>query len=98
MSKQIKPLGDRILVQILEDKEKYATTSGGVLVEAEEERKAHVTVRAEILDVGPDCVKLTKDQIGLVVIIHEYVGTKIKSIKSKELRIINELDAQGYEY
>lgn len=66
----IKPLGDRVLLKVLETEEK--TVSGILIPDTAKEK----TQRAEVVDVGDsDEIKVKK---GDMVIHDKYAGTQIK--------------------
>jgi len=97
MSKKIKPLGNRILVQ----RSKAQTTKGGILLPdtAKEKPKEGVVV-----DVGPG--KLNEEtgkrepvslKAGDKVLFSSYAGTEVKNLENEqdELLILTEDDVLG---
>ena len=88
----LKPLGDRIVVKVLEGEER--TKSGIVIPDTAKEKPQKATVIA----VGPD--KINEDngqripmdlQVGLTVIFAKYGGTEIK-LDGEEFLILSERD------
>jgi len=87
----LKPLGDRVVVKIVEQEEK---TSGGILLPATAKEKPQ---EAEVLAVGPG--KLLDDgkrsamevREGDRVVFAKYAGTEIKS-QGEEVLVISEKD------
>lgn len=87
----LKPLGDRVVVKIVEQEEK---TVGGILLPQTAKEKPQ---EAEVLAVGPG--KLLDDgkrgsmevRVGDRVVFAKYAGTEIKS-QGEELLVIAEKD------
>ena len=87
----LKPLGDRVVVKVVEQEEK---TSGGILLPQTAKEKPQ---EAEVLAVGPG--KLLDDgkraalevRVGDRVVFAKYAGTEIKS-HGEELLVISEKD------
>jgi len=88
----LKPLGDRIVVKVLEGEER--TKSGIVIPDTAKEKPQKATVMA----VGPG--KINEDngqripmdlQVGLTVIFAKYGGTEIK-LDGEEFLILSERD------
>lgn len=87
----LKPLGDRVVVKVVEQEEK---TSGGILLPQTAKEKPQ---EAEVLAVGPG--KLLDDgkraalevRVGDRVVFAKYAGTEIKS-QGEELLVISEKD------
>ncbi len=91
MSLNLKPLGDRLVVEPLEQEER--TASGIVLPETAKEKPQKGTVLA----VGPGArddkgQRITLDpQVGDTVLFAKYAGTEIK-VDGKKLLILKEND------
>jgi len=87
----LKPLGDRVVVKVVEQEEK---TSGGILLPQTAKEKPQ---EAEVLAVGPG--KMLDDgkrapmevRVGDRVVFAKYAGTEIKS-QGEELLVISEKD------
>ena len=87
----LKPLGDRVVVKVVEQEEK---TSGGILLPQTAKEKPQ---EAEVLAVGPG--KQLEDgkraalevRVGDRVVFAKYAGTEIKS-EGQELLVISEKD------
>ncbi len=87
----LKPLGDRVVVKVVEQEEK---TSGGILLPQTAKEKPQ---EAEVLAVGPG--KQLEDgkraalevRVGDRVVFAKYAGTEIKS-NGEELLVISEKD------
>lgn len=87
----LKPLGDRVVVKVVEQEEK---TSGGILLPQTAKEKPQ---EAEVLAVGPG--KMLEDgkraamevRVGDRVVFAKYAGTEIKS-HGDELLVISEKD------
>ena len=95
MSKKIKPWGQRVLVKEAKE-DKYVENAAGIILEKEETTRKNRFSRVEIVSIGTKCEDLTENNIGDVVLIHEFAGAELVGIDSK-LRIIHETDIQGYE-
>lgn len=79
----IKPLGDRVLLKVLETEEK--TVSGILIPDTAKEK----TQRAEVIDIGDsDEIKVKK---GDMVIHDKYAGTQIKD-NGKDYLIVENKD------
>jgi chaperonin GroES len=91
MAMNLKPLGDRVVVEPLEQEE--MTASGIVLPETAKEKPQ----KGEILAVGPggrdeDGKRIVMDvSVGDVVLFAKYAGTEIK-VDGKKLLILKEND------
>lgn len=91
MSLNLKPLGDRLVVEPLEQEER--TASGIVLPETAKEKPQ----KGSVLAVGPgarddDGKRIVMDpQVGDTVLFAKYAGTEIK-IDGKKLLILKESD------
>ncbi|MBI2410475.1 MAG: co-chaperone GroES [Candidatus Kerfeldbacteria bacterium] len=81
---QIKPLGDRVLVQVLESE--GTTASGIVLPESAKEKKA----QGKLIAIG-DGEKVTKLglAVGDVVIFGKYAGDEVE-MEDEEYKILKE--------
>lgn len=78
----IKPLGDRVLLKILEQE---AKTSSGIYIP---ETAAEKTQRAEVVEVGEsEDIKIKK---GDIVIYDKYAGIQIKEGDTEYLIVKNE--------
>ena len=91
MAVQIKPLGDRVLVEAIEEQE---VVKGGIYIPDSAKEKPQ---QAKVVAVGPgkldDNGKLQKPEVevGDVVLTSKYGGTEIK-IDDKEYKILNSSD------
>ena len=91
MAMNLKPLGDRVVVEPLEQEE--MTASGIVLPETAKEKPQ----KGEIMAVGPggrddDGKRIVMDvSVGDVVLFAKYAGTEIK-VDGKKLLILKEND------
>ncbi len=86
----IKPLGDRVVVKMIEMEE---TTKSGIVLPGTAKEKPQI---AEIVAVGPGGVVDGKDvvmqvSVGDRVLISKYAGTEVK-IDSKEYTILRQND------
>ena len=87
----LKPLGDRVVVKVVEQEEK---TSGGILLPQTAKEKPQ---EAEVLAVGPgkqldDGKRAALEvRVGDRVVFAKYAGTEIKS-QGEELLVISEKD------
>lgn len=86
----IRPLGDRVVIKMLETEEK---TKGGIVLPGSAQEKPQV---AEIVAVGPGGVIDGKDiimevEVGDHVLISKYAGTEVK-IDNVEYTIIKQGD------
>lgn len=91
----IKPLGDRLLVRVLEEDEQRI---GGVIIPENAREKPQ---RAEVLRVGPgalvDGERIPVDvAVGDTVVFSKYGGTEV-TIDGEELLILREVDVFGVE-
>ena len=87
---KIKPLGDRVVIKMLETEE---TTKGGIVLPGTAKEKPQV---AEITAVGPGGVVDGKEikmevKVGDKVLISKYAGTEIK-IDNQEYTILRQSD------
>ncbi len=90
----IKPLGDRVVLEVLEETEQ---TSGGIYLPETAREKPQ---KGKILAVGPG--KLNDSgkreemqvQVGDVVLFAKYSGTDVK-LTGKEVKILSEKDILG---
>jgi chaperonin GroES len=97
MSVKIRPLGDRVIVEPIEEEEQ--TIAGGKLVlpDTAKEKPQHGVVLA----VGPDVITEDEDgniigvQEGDLVIYAKYGGTNFKTREGQELLILREDDILG---
>ena len=82
----IKPLGDRVVIKMLETEE---TTKSGIVLHGSAKEKPQV---AEVVAVGsgsdPDDLKEPELSVGDKVLISKYAGTEVK-IDGEELTILN---------
>jgi chaperonin GroES len=91
MAMNLKPLGDRVVIEPLEQEE--VTASGIVLPETAKEKPQ----KGKILAVGPgardeDGKRIAMDvKVGDTVLFAKYAGTEIK-IESKKVLILKETD------
>ena len=86
----IKPLGDRVLIKMVEEKE---TTKSGIILSSNTQEKPRV---AEVVEVGPGLEldgSVVKMQVkkGDKVIISKYAGTEIRH-NGEEYIILNQSD------
>ena len=86
----IKPLGDRVVVKMIEMEE---TTKSGIVLPGTAKEKPQI---AEIMAVGPGGVVDGKDvvmqvSVGDRVLISKYAGTEVK-IDNKEFTILRQND------
>ena len=87
---KIRPLGDRVVIRMLETEE---TTKGGIVLPSSAKEKPQV---AEIIAVGPGGIIDGKDvimevEIGDHALISKYAGTEIK-IDDEEFTILRQGD------
>jgi chaperonin GroES len=91
MAMNLKPLGDRVVIEPLEQEE--VTASGIVLPETAKEKPQ----KGKILAIGPgardeDGKRIAMDvKVGDTVLFAKYAGTEIK-VESKKLLILKETD------
>ena len=76
----LKPLGDRIVVKMLEKEE---TTKSGIILAGKSEEKSQV---AEVIKVG-DGTNSEGKKVGDKVVLNQYAGTTVK-IDGEELVIV----------
>ncbi len=86
----IKPLGDRVVIKMLEGEE---TTKGGIILAGTAKEKPQM---AEVLAVGPGAVEDGKTvpmevKIGDKVLMSKYAGTEVK-IDGNEYIILSQKD------
>ena len=86
----IKPLGDRVVIKMLESEE---TTKGGIILAGTAKEKPQM---AEVLAVGPGAVEDGKTipmevKIGDKVLMSKYAGTEVK-IDGNEYIILSQKD------
>jgi len=82
----LKPLGDRVLIKMLENDE---TTKSGIILSGSNKEK---TQYAEVLEVGPGTEKIKMEvKKGDKVVVGKYVGTEIK-YEDEDLVIISQND------
>ncbi|HZJ90278.1 MAG: co-chaperone GroES [Clostridiaceae bacterium] len=87
---KIRPLGDRVVIRMLESEE---TTKGGIVLPSSAKEKPQV---AEIVAVGPGGIIDGKDvimevEVGDRVLISKYAGTEVK-IDDDEFTILRQGD------
>ena len=86
----IKPLGDRVVIKMLESEE---TTKGGIILAGTAKEKPQM---AEVLAIGPGAVEDGKVipmevKVGDKVLISKYAGTEVK-IDGMEYIILSQKD------
>lgn len=86
----LKPLGDRVVVKMLEAEE---TTKSGIILAGKSEEKSQI---AEVIKVGPgigEDGKKVEMQVkeGDKVVLNQYAGTTVK-YEGEELIIVKESD------
>ncbi|MBQ7953152.1 MAG: co-chaperone GroES [Clostridia bacterium] len=86
----IKPLGDRVVIKMLESEE---TTKGGIILAGTAKEKPQM---AEVLAVGPGAVEDGKTipmevKVGDKVLMSKYAGTEVK-IDGNEYIILSQKD------
>ena len=86
----IKPLGDRVLIKMVESEE---TTKSGIILSSGSKERPQI---AEVLEVGPGTekdgkLKEMKVKKGEKVIVNKYAGTEIK-YEGEELIIVRQDD------
>ena len=86
----IKPLGDRVVVKMLEAEEK---TKGGIILASSAKEKPQV---AEVVSVGPGGIVEGKDvvmevEVGDHVLLSKYAGTEVK-LDENEYTILRQND------
>ena len=86
----IKPLGDRVVIKMLESEE---TTKGGIILAGSAKEKPHM---AEVLAIGPGAVEDGKVvpmevKVGDKVLMSKYAGTEVK-IDGNEYIILSQKD------
>ena len=89
MKMKIKPLGDRVLVEPLEDRE---VVKGGIVIpdsakEKPQEAKV-VAVGAGKKDEDGKIIPIDEDKVGDIVLTSKYGGTEVK-VDDKEYKILN---------
>ncbi|NLV98411.1 MAG: co-chaperone GroES [Clostridiaceae bacterium] len=87
---KIRPLGDRVVIRMLESEE---TTKGGIVLPSSAKEKPQV---AEIVAVGPGGIIEGKDvimevEVGDRVLISKYAGTEVK-VDDDEFTILRQGD------
>ena len=86
----IKPLGDRVVIKMLESEE---TTKGGIILAGSAKEKPQM---AEVIAVGPGAVEDGKVvpmevAVGDKVLMSKYAGTEVK-VDGKEYIILSQKD------
>ena len=86
----IKPLGDRVVIKMLESEE---TTKGGIILAGTAKEKPQM---AEVIAVGPGGLVDGKEvtmfvEVGDKVIINKYAGTEVK-LDKEEYTIVKQSD------
>ncbi len=86
----IKPLGDRVVIKMLESEE---TTKGGIILAGTAKEKPQM---AEVLAIGPGAVEDGKTipmevKVGDKVLMSKYAGTEVK-IDGSEYIILSQKD------
>lgn len=83
----IKPLGNRVLIKMLEAEEK---TASGIILTSKAQEKPQI---AEVMAVGENDVKDTNPivSVGDMVLVSKYAGTEIK-VDGTDYIIINATD------
>ena len=86
----IKPLGDRVVIKMLESEE---TTKGGIILAGTAKEKPQM---AEVLAIGPGAVEDGKVipmevKVGDKVLMSKYAGTEVK-IDGEEYTIVRQND------
>ncbi len=97
MSVKIRPLGDRVVVEPVEEEE--MTIAGGKLVLPDTAKEK--PQQGNVLAIGPEVLVEDEDgnvvgpQVGDLVIYAKYAGTSFKSREGKEMLILREDDILG---
>jgi chaperonin GroES len=97
MSVKIRPLGDRVVVEPIEEEE--MTMAGGKLVLPDTAKEK--PQQGKVLAIGPDVITEDEEgnvigiQEGDVVIYAKYAGTNFKTREGKEMLILREDDLLG---
>ena len=97
MSVKIRPLGDRILVEPIEEEE--VTIAGGKLVLPDTAKEK--PQQGKVLAIGPDIItedengNIVGPKVGDIVIYAKYAGTTFKTAEGKEWLILREDDILG---
>jgi chaperonin GroES len=97
MSVKIRPLGDRIVVEPIEEEE--TTFAGGKLVLPDTAKEK--PQQGKVLAIGPDVESEDEDgnvigvRVGDVVLYAKYAGTTFKTPEGKELLVVREDDILG---
>jgi chaperonin GroES len=97
MSVKIRPLGDRVVVEPIEEDE--MTFAGGELVLPDTAKEK--PQQGKVLAIGPDVITEDEDgnvigiQEGDVVIYAKYAGTTFKNRRGGEMLILREDDLLG---
>ena len=82
----IKPLGDRVVIKMVETEE---TTKSGIILTAAAKEKPQI---AEVVAVGPGTKEVTMElSIGDKVIMSKYAGTEIK-LDGEEYIVLSQND------
>ena len=82
----IKPLGDRVLIKMVESEE---TTKSGIILSSGSKEKPQI---AEVVAVGPGTEEVKMEiKIGDKVIINKYSGTEVK-YEGTEYTIVKQED------
>lgn len=83
---KIKPLGDRVVIKMLESEE---TTKSGIVLPGSAKEKPQV---AEVVAVGPGTSEVTMEvKVGDRVLISKYAGTEVK-FDGQEYTILKQSD------
>ena len=82
----IKPLGDRVLIKMIESEE---TTKSGIILSSGSKEKPQI---AEVVAVGPGTEEVKMEiKVGDKVIINKYSGTEVK-YEGTEYTIVKQED------
>ena len=90
---KIRPLGDRVLVEPIEEKEQ---TVGGIIIpDSAKEKPMQGTVTAVGKKTDKDCKEIAVDvKAGDTVLLPKYGGTEVK-LDGKKLQLVREEDLLG---
>ena len=89
----IEPLGNRVLVEAIEEKKKDMGIEGLIIPDqVQKDRPSKYTIIA--LGSGDDLAEM-KLEIGDVIVMNKFAGSDVKDLDDKEYKIVLHGDIQG---
>ncbi len=94
MHKEITPIGTRIIVEEIKNKE-FEKNANGIIIQNKEEDFNKFS-RVLLISVSKECEKFTKEDIGRVLLISTYAGAQFSNDNSN-LKIVDESEVYAIE-